>query len=139
MPFVKPGDILAAGQRVGLRRGAFDPGFGIEVVTLSAEGVEVMSAAQGRLDNSRAAMAEEGVAALVDRLANRLGEGAVWRAEVVQSHVPERAERAAPAISPCAIAGWDPDRPRPIRLLAHPGWPPRGGGPEGGGLRAPKQ
>jgi protein ImuB len=97
-----------------------DPGFGIEVVTLSAEEVEVMSAAQGRLDNSRAAMAEEGVAALVDRLANRLGEDAVWRAEVVQSHVPERASRAAPAISIPGVAAWDPDRPRPIRLLAYP-------------------
>ncbi|MDP2258782.1 MAG: DNA polymerase Y family protein [Caulobacter sp.] len=97
-----------------------DPGFGIEVVTLSAEGVEVLSAAQGRLDNSRAAMAEEGVAALVDRLTNRLGEGAVWRAEVVESHVPERASRPAPAISASVTAGWDPDRPRPIRLLAHP-------------------
>ncbi len=99
---------------------AIDPGFGIEVVTLAADDVEVLSAAQGRLDNSRAAMAEEGVAALVDRLVNRLGEGAVWRAEVVESHVPERAERAAPAISVSVTGGWDPDRPRPIRLLAHP-------------------
>jgi len=97
-----------------------DPGFGIEVVTLAAEDVEVLSAAQGRLDNSRAAMAEEGVSALVDRLANRLGEDAVWRAEVVESHVPERASRPAPAISAPHADGWDPDRPRPLRLLAHP-------------------
>ena len=97
-----------------------DPGFGIEVVTLSAEGVEIMSAAQHSLDNSRAAMAEEGLAALVDRLANRLGEDAVWRAEVFESHVPERAVRAAPAISTPAPAGWDPRKPRPIRLFPHP-------------------
>ncbi|MDP1738352.1 MAG: DNA polymerase Y family protein, partial [Caulobacter sp.] len=45
---------------------AIDPGFGIDAVTLTAEGVEPISAAQGRLDNSRAAMAEEGLAALVD-------------------------------------------------------------------------
>lgn len=97
-----------------------DPGFGVEIVTLSAEGVEVLSAAQGRLDASRAAMAEEGLAALVDRLVNRLGEGQVWRAEVFESHVPERAVRSAPAIGAPASDGWDPDRPRPIRLFAHP-------------------
>lgn len=97
-----------------------DPGFGIEVVTLSAEGVEVLSAAQHRLDEARAAMVEEGLAALVDRLANRLGEDAVWRAEVFESHVPERAVRAAPAASVSAPRGWDPDKPRPIRLFPHP-------------------
>ena len=99
---------------------AIDPGFGIEVVTLSAGGVELVSAAQGQLDNSRAAMAEEGLAALVDRLANRLGEDQVWRAEVFESHVPERAVRCAAPMSAAAVAGWDPDRPRPIRLLARP-------------------
>ncbi len=99
---------------------AIDPGFGIEVVTLSAGGVELISAAQGQLDNSRAAMAEEGLAALVDRLANRLGEDQVWRAEVFESHVPERAVRSAAPMSPAAVAGWGPDRPRPIRLLARP-------------------
>jgi len=97
-----------------------DPGFGIEVVTLSADGVEVLSAAQGRLDAGRAAAEEEGLAALVDRLANRLGEDAVWRAEVYESHVPERAVRAAPAMAPASPVDWDPDKPRPIRLFPHP-------------------
>lgn len=97
-----------------------DPGFGIEVVTLRAEGVELVSAAQHQLDNSRAAMAEEGLAALVDRLANRLGEDQVWRAEVFESHVPERAVRAAAPMAPAVATGWSPDRPRPVRLFAHP-------------------
>ncbi|MFA7262309.1 MAG: DUF6504 family protein [Caulobacter sp.] len=99
---------------------AIDPGFGIDAVTLTAEGVEPISAAQGRLDNSRAAMAEEGLAALIDRLSNRLGEDQVWRAEAFESHVPERAVRAAAAMAPPAAAGWNPDRPRPVRLFAHP-------------------
>ncbi|MDO8296747.1 MAG: DNA polymerase Y family protein [Caulobacter sp.] len=99
---------------------AIDPGFGIDAVTLTAEGVEPISAAQGRLDNSRAAMAEEGLAALIDRLSNRLGEDQVWRAEAFESHVPERAVRAATAMAPPAAAGWNPDRPRPVRLFAHP-------------------
>lgn len=99
---------------------AIDPGFGIEVATLSADGVEMLSAAQGRIDAGRAAAAEEGLAALVDRLANRLGEGEVWRAEVFQSHVPERAVRATPAMAPVASLDWSPDRPRPVRLFPHP-------------------
>ncbi len=99
---------------------AIDPGFGIEVVTLSAEDVELVSAAQARLDNSRAAMAQEGLAALVDRLANRLGEDQVWRAEVVESHIPERAVRQAAPMAAAVPLGWDPDRPRPVRLLARP-------------------
>jgi len=99
---------------------AIDPGFGIEVVTLSADGVEPLSAAQGRLDAGRAALAEESVAALVDRLANRLGEDAVWRAEVFESHVPERAVRSAPAVSTPGPGGWDPEAPRPVRLFSRP-------------------
>lgn len=97
-----------------------DPGFGIEVATLSAEGVEVLSAAQGRLDAGRAAADEEGLAALVDRLANRLGETEVWRAEVFESHVPERAVQTVPTMAPAAPTDWDPDKPRPIRLFPHP-------------------
>ncbi|MES2032969.1 MAG: DNA polymerase Y family protein [Pseudomonadota bacterium] len=97
-----------------------DPGFGIEVATLSAEGVELISAAQGRLDAGRAMADEEGLAALVDRLANRLGEGEVWRAEVFESHVPERAVRQAPAIGRPAVVDWSAHRPRPIRLFPHP-------------------
>ncbi|MFZ5667867.1 MAG: DNA polymerase Y family protein [Pseudomonadota bacterium] len=98
---------------------AIDPGFGIEVVTLSAAGVETVSPAQGRLDAGRAEAAEEGLAALVDRLANRLGEANVWRDALSESHVPERAVRRAAAGGP-ATGGWPEDRPRPVRLFARP-------------------
>lgn len=97
-----------------------DPGFGIEVVTLTAEGVETTSPRQQRLDAGRDAALEEGLAPLVDRLANRLGEGRVWRAEPFASYVPERsAVRRAP-LSGTFVGGWDPERPRPIRLFRRP-------------------
>jgi len=51
-----------------------DPGFGIEVVTITAEDVEPISGRQARLDAAREATVEEGLAPLVDRLVNRLGE-----------------------------------------------------------------
>ena len=105
-----------------------DPGFGIEVVTLAADGVEPLSARQGRLDEDRDIALEEGVAPLIDRLANRLGEDAVWRDEPFPSHDPERAVRRRPPLAPTAGAspalpfgsGWDPGRPRPLRLFRRP-------------------
>ncbi len=102
-----------------------DPGFGIEVVTLAADNVETLSTRQGRLDESFDIALEEGLAPLVDRLANRLGEDAVWRAEPFPSHDPERAVQRQPPLSPPVSPatsgnGWNPDRPRPLRLFRRP-------------------
>jgi protein ImuB len=99
-----------------------DPGFGIEVVTLAASEVEPLAGRQGRLDAAREIAPEEGLAPLVDRLANRLGEDKVWRAEPYPSHAPERAvERRAALSEPAAErVGWDAGRPRPVRLFKRP-------------------
>lgn len=97
-----------------------DPGFGIEAVTLAAEGVQLLGARQERLDEDRDVLPEEGVAPLIDRLTNRLGEAAVWRAEAWPSHDPERAVARKPPLSPVLGDGWNPDRPRPLRLLRRP-------------------
>ena len=102
------------------RLDSVDPGFGIEVVTLAAEGIQPLSARQGCLDEDRDAAPEAGVAPLVDRLTNRLGEDAVWRAEAWPSHAPERAVMRRPPLSPAQGEGWDPERPRPLRLLRRP-------------------
>jgi protein ImuB len=97
-----------------------DPGFGIEVVTLTADQVEPLSQRQQRLDATREITVEEGLAPLVDRLANRLGEDRVWRARPYASHSPERAVTRAPPLSPGEAEGWDPARPRPLRLFRRP-------------------
>ena len=96
-----------------------DPGFGVEVVTLVAMEVEPLGARQSRLEQSEVP-AEEGVAPLIDRLVNRLGGEAVWRAEPNASHAPERAVARRPALSRPAGAGWSADRPRPLRLFRRP-------------------
>ena len=97
-----------------------DPGFGIEVVTLAALDVEPLNARQQRLDATREIAPEEGLAPLVDRLTNRLGAAAVWRAQARPSHIPERATARRPALSPASGEGWDPQRPRPVRLFRRP-------------------
>jgi protein ImuB len=105
-----------------------DPGFGLEAVTLAAEEVELLSARQERLDTRRDITLEEGLAPLADRLVNRLGSDRVWRAEPFPSHLPERAVERRPPLSPSAPVtpalpvggGWDPERPRPIRLFRRP-------------------
>lgn len=96
-----------------------DPGFGIEAGSIEAE--EVV-----RLDLRASALlevgesAEERLAPMVDRLANRLGEGRLWRCAPANSHVPERAVRRTPPLGEPATEGWDPRIPRPLRLLRRP-------------------
>ena len=98
-----------------------DPGFGIEVVTLTGHAVEPTSGRQARLDNAREATVEEGLAPLVDRLTNRLGEDRVWRAVPVESHVPELAlGRAQPLGRTDEARAWDRETPRPARLFRRP-------------------
>ena len=98
-----------------------DPGFGIEVVTLTAQAAEATSGRQARLDSTRETTVEEGLAPLIDRLTNRLGEDRVWRAAPVESHVPELAVgRIAPLARPGPARAWNREAPRPTRLFRRP-------------------
>lgn len=97
-----------------------DPGFGIEIVTVHAAAVEPMAAAQDSLDAETGTSLDETLAPLVDRLVNRLGENRVWRADPYESHVPERSVIRNAPLDPPAVAKWDPDRPRPVRLFKRP-------------------
>jgi protein ImuB len=87
-----------------------DAGFGIEAATLDAPTVDPLSPAQAPLglDGERpdAELRTEPLAQLVDRLANRLGPGAVVRLAPVASHIPERAWRTLSAMAemPAAAA-----------------------------------
>ncbi|HEY2179174.1 MAG TPA: DNA polymerase Y family protein [Caulobacteraceae bacterium] len=102
-----------------------DPGFGIEVVTLAAREVEVLAPRQRNLPSSpslRGQSGQEDIAPLIDRLANRLGEKAVWRADAFPSHAPERAVKRRPPLAAAGAGkkGWRLERPRPLRLFRRP-------------------
>ena len=60
------------------------------------------------------------LAALIDRLRAKLGEGAVLRPRAVESWIPERSETWAPAGPEAPEATFDLGRERPILLLERP-------------------
>lgn len=99
-----------------------DPGFGVESVTIAAYAVEPVGGRQIRIDARLNAAVEDGLAPLVDRLANRLGPTAIWRAAPAESHVPELAVSRDPALGAPETEArpWDREAPRPVRLFQRP-------------------
>lgn len=95
-----------------------EPGFGIEVMTLAATIAEPLALKQAA--NSLIEEAAADISDLVDTLANRVGEHAIYRASPVASDVPERAVCRIPAMAPDTGATWPGHWPRPSRLLSRP-------------------
>lgn len=93
-----------------------DPGFGIELLEVSACRVEPLSAAQAA--TSLIDEPEADVSSLVDIIANR--GHLIFRVAVVQSDVPERSVMAVPPLAQDDEIGWPQHWPRPPRLLAFP-------------------
>jgi len=76
-----------------------DAGFGIEAATLDAPAVDPLSPAQAALELDGKQPRALPLAQLIDRLASRLGSGAVVRLTPLASHIPERAWRAVPVMA----------------------------------------
>ncbi len=101
---------------IHLRRERIDPGFGIERMALHVLRAEPLGATSiGAVLAGEAAPVD--VAALVDRLAARVGPQALFRLAPVESDVPERGvARVSPLAEPADFARWR----RPARLLRRP-------------------
>ncbi len=95
-----------------------DPGFGIEVMTLTATVAEPLAPKQ--VASSLVEELEPDVSGLIDLLANRVGEQNLYRVAPVASDVPERSARHIPPLAPETGAEWPGKWPRPSRLLGHP-------------------
>lgn len=96
--------------------------FGFEAAGIHVLAAERMAARQGSLMMADAVAESDGLARLVDRLQQRLGADAVLRLHPRQSHIPERAVLARPAVDgpvPAAAAA-APASPRPLLLLPRP-------------------
>jgi protein ImuB len=110
------------------RLGEFDPGFGIEIMILSAPVVEPLAPTQGAEIFSdpaatltpSAMFKGEDVAPLIDRLGNRLGFEQVVRLVPFESHAPERVARHALVLDARGTADWPETPPRPLRLFRRP-------------------
>jgi len=115
-----------------------DPGFGFDLVRLSVPLFEPLAPLQLPLEGG--ALAEGELAQLLDRLSTRLGRGRVRRLAPRDSHIPEQASLAFPAIEagpagawPAPMPGEPPlrpihlfDPPQPIEVIASvPDGPPR--------------
>jgi protein ImuB len=106
---------------------AIDAGFGVDLMRLSCLAAEPLAPSQVQLDRAHEAERARALADLIDRLSARLGARAVTRRTLVEAHLPEQAEAAAPATLGEArmrgegistVAGGAPARP--LRLFVRP-------------------
>jgi protein ImuB len=96
---------------------ALDPGFGIELLRLSAVEAAPLSPEQTGLETGD--IRPDEFARLLDSLGNRLGFERVMRLVPQQSHLPERAVSRRRPAEPVSAMPW-PDRRRPVRLFSRP-------------------
>ncbi|KPL67757.1 hypothetical protein SZ64_06280 [Erythrobacter sp. SG61-1L] len=98
-----------------------DAGFGIELVRLRAPWCEALALAQSDLEAEKHDGDGTSLAAFIDRLTVRLGEGAVRRPDPHASHLPERAQRWVAPLAPLAAdQGEFAFHARPLKLLDRP-------------------
>jgi protein ImuB len=104
-------------------------GFGVERMELVARRsarIAHRQAQRWREDGAESQQRERQLAELVDALSSRLGADRVLRAQMVESHIPERAERMAPALRAGEVRGRKAQTPavapgdRPTMLLPRP-------------------
>ncbi len=113
-------------ERLDALADPLDPGFGFDLIRLSASHVEIV--VQDQRDFDTRAQDNDDVAALVDRLSARLGSARVVVHLPQDTHIPERAVLAVPAqqhLAAASDAEW-PERTeaepplRPLRMFEQP-------------------
>ena len=95
-----------------------DPGFGIELMVLTAVVAEPFATRQ--IASILTEDTEADVSDLVDTIGNRIGADHLYRIAPVASDVAERSVRRIPAMAPDDPGAWPGHWPRPSRLLPNP-------------------
>ncbi|MGJ7032672.1 Y-family DNA polymerase [Niabella hirudinis] len=99
---------------------AIAPGMGIEVFTLEAPAVEALAGRQEAIWSTLGgADTSTELAALLDRIAGRMGDAAIKRWLPAAHYWPERSVVAG-GLFEKTEASWRSDRPRPVYLLSKP-------------------
>ncbi|HKY82247.1 MAG TPA: DNA polymerase Y family protein, partial [Sphingobium sp.] len=112
-------------ERIDSLSDPLDPGFGFDMLRLTVPQSEPMAPTQLALEGGEARK-EEGVAALIDRLSVRTGRNSIQRLHPRDSHIPEQAQLALPAVERRPPLNWpqqgEPGDPpmRPIHLFDPP-------------------
>lgn len=104
-------------ERIAVLADPLDPGFGYDRITLFLPLTEPLTAAQPGFDDEGKTEAE--LAELIDRLSTRLGPQSLVRLVPRDSHLPEQAQLALPAIEVRAPVCWPapPEGEPPMRPL----------------------
>jgi protein ImuB len=76
---------------------AIDAGYGVDLMRLACLTAEPLAPSEAELERAHEAERARSLAELLDRLSARLGARAVIRRELIDAHLPEQAEAAAPA------------------------------------------
>ncbi|WP_205528281.1 Y-family DNA polymerase [Flavobacterium psychrotrophum] len=95
------------------------PDMGFEVFALEAPKVEPVTHEQAALWHA-ASQNDRKVAELLDRVAAKIGSGAVSRYLPSQHHWPERSVTPAAPVWQKPDSNWHTDLPRPVHLLPYP-------------------
>lgn len=95
-----------------------EPGFGIEMMSLTATFTEEFETRQ--MPSSLIEETAPDVTGLIDLLANRIGAGRIYKVIPVASDVPERSIKCVAPTSEEVGTPIPSDWPRPTRLFAHP-------------------
>lgn len=110
-------------ERVNALADPIDPGFGFDLIRLGVARFEPLAPSQLKLEGG--AVAETELAGLVDRLSIRLGRNRVRRFASQDTHIPEQAVLAFPAIEAGRAVRWESPSSgeppmRPIHLFDPP-------------------
>ena len=112
-------DLLAL--RLGHLDDPLDPGFGYDLIRLSATAVspktDEICQLTGLDDQSAPIHLAQATAALINRLAARFGETRIHTLASIDTHIPEQASRLVSALSAAPAPARPPDTPQPPRPL----------------------
>lgn len=103
-----------------LRICTIKPALGIELFILEATQVEDAPVVQEALWAGRQGLEDHKIAALLDRLAVKVGAAAINRYLPDEHHWPERSVKLATSMTEKPSTQWRTDRPRPTLLLKSP-------------------
>lgn len=124
LPMRSADDVMRLfGERVAALADPIDPGFGFDLIRLAVPVIEPMAPTQLQLEGG--AVAEGELAALIDRLSTRVGKARFRRLRPRDTHIPEQAVLALPAVDAPQATLWDAPETgepplRPIHLFDPP-------------------